>query len=153
MSSWTLFKLCIWGRDSHLLFQEFLWKSDISVLSYGNKSSWYKRYTSGYLDKFFVVLLPLLGAAVPVCIESYYSNVLRSLCTVGENERFQVFTEVNLVRSCPPVVFLGKGVLKIVALQLYWNHISAWVFSCKFAAYFQNTFLEDHLWRAASYLV
>ena len=24
--------------------------------------------------------------------------------------------------------------------QLYWNHTSAWVFSCKFAAYFQNTF-------------
>ena len=27
-----------------------------------------------------------------------------------------------------------------VALQLYWNRPSAWVFSCKFAAYFQNTF-------------
>ena len=27
-----------------------------------------------------------------------------------------------------------------VAKQLYWNHTSAWVFSCKFAAYFQNTF-------------
>ena len=25
--------------------------------------------------------------------------------------------------------------------QLYWNHTSAWVFSGKFAAYFQNTFL------------
>ena len=27
-----------------------------------------------------------------------------------------------------------------VALQLYWNHTSAWVFPCKFAACFQNTF-------------
>ena len=27
-----------------------------------------------------------------------------------------------------------------VAKQLYWNHTSAWVFSCKFAAYFQNTY-------------
>ena len=27
-----------------------------------------------------------------------------------------------------------------VAKQLYWSHTSAWVFSCKFAAYFQNTF-------------
>ena len=27
-----------------------------------------------------------------------------------------------------------------VALQLYWNCTSAWVFSCKSAAYFQNTF-------------
>ena len=36
-----------------------------------------------------------------------------------------------------------------VALQLYWNHASAWVF-CKFAAYFQNTFSQEHLWVAAS---
>ena len=28
-----------------------------------------------------------------------------------------------------------------VALQLYWKHTPAWVFSCKFAAYFQNTLL------------
>ena len=27
-----------------------------------------------------------------------------------------------------------------VALQLYWNRTLAWVFSCKFAAYFQNAF-------------
>ena len=27
-----------------------------------------------------------------------------------------------------------------VEVQLYWNHASAWVFSCKFATYFQNTF-------------
>ena len=28
----------------------------------------------------------------------------------------------------------------IVAKQLYWNHTSEWVFYCKSAAYFQNTF-------------
>ena len=28
-----------------------------------------------------------------------------------------------------------------VALQIYWSHTSAWMFSCKLAAYFQNTFL------------
>ena len=37
-----------------------------------------------------------------------------------------------------------------VALQLYWNRASAWVFSCKFAAYFQNIFSNEHLWTAAS---
>ena len=37
-----------------------------------------------------------------------------------------------------------------VALQVYCNRTSAWVFSCKFAAYFQNTFLRKHLWMAAS---
>ena len=36
------------------------------------------------------------------------------------------------------------------AKQLYWNHTSAWVLSCRFAAYFQNNFSEEHLWRAAS---
>ena len=37
-----------------------------------------------------------------------------------------------------------------VAKQLYWNRTSAWVFSCKFDAYFQNTFSQEHLWVAAS---
>ena len=30
------------------------------------------------------------------------------------------------------------------------NRRTAWVVSCKFAAYFQNTFLWEHLWMAAS---
>ena len=37
-----------------------------------------------------------------------------------------------------------------VAKQLYWDRTLAWVFSCKFAAYFQNTFSLEHLWVAAS---
>ena len=37
-----------------------------------------------------------------------------------------------------------------MAKQLYWNHTSARVFPCKFTACFQNTFLKEHLWRAAS---
>ena len=46
---------------------------------------------------------------------------------------------------------MPKCDLNKVAKQLYWNRTSAWVFSCKFAAYFQNTFLFEHLWRAASF--
>ena len=70
-------------------------------------------------------------------------------------------------RSSLPEVFLRKSVLKIcseftvehpcqkcdfnkVALQLYWNRTSAWGFYCKFAAYFQNTVLPKHLWKAVS---
>ena len=41
----------------------------------------------------------------------------------------------------------------ISALQLYWNHTPAWVSSCKFAAYLQNTFFEEHLWMVVSVLV
>ena len=40
-----------------------------------------------------------------------------------------------------------------VALQLYWNRTSAWVFSCKFAAYFQNTFSSERLWTTASVIL
>ena len=35
-------------------------------------------------------------------------------------------------------------------LQLSWNRTSAWVPSCKFEAYFQNTFSQEHLCLAAS---
>ena len=38
----------------------------------------------------------------------------------------------------------------IFAMQLYWNHNSAWLISCKFAAFLQNIFAEEQLWRAAS---
>ena len=34
--------------------------------------------------------------------------------------------------------------------QIYWNHTLAWVFSCKFAAYFEKTFSTEHLWMAPS---
>ena len=40
-----------------------------------------------------------------------------------------------------------------VAKQFYWTHTSdtsAWVFSCKFSTYFQDTFLWEQLWRTAS---
>ena len=38
-----------------------------------------------------------------------------------------------------------------VEKQLFWNHTLAWVFSCKFAAYFQNIyFFWEQLWCAAS---
>ena len=53
--------------------------------------------------------------------------------------------------SNPPEVFLGKDVLKIwimskchfnkFVLQFNWNHTLAWMFSSKFAAYFQSTFV------------
>ena len=34
--------------------------------------------------------------------------------------------------------------------QLYWNCTSVWMFSCKFAAYFQNTFSQEQFRTAAS---
>ena len=42
---------------------------------------------------------------------------------------------------------MPKCDLNKVALQLYWNHTSAWVLACKFA------FSWEHLWRATSKLM
>ena len=69
-------------------------------------------------------------------------------------------------RSSQAEVFVVKGVLKIcsrftgehscwsvisITLQsTHWNHTLVWLFFSKFAAYFQNTFLWEHLWSAAS---
>ena len=60
------------------------------------------------------------------------------------------FTAVLIFRSSRPELFLGKCVLKICIKftgehNTYWrsaisNLTSAWVFSCNFAAYFQNNF-------------
>ena len=62
-------------------------------------------------------------------------------------------------RSGHSEVFLRKGVLKICS-KFTGEHLcrsgisidctSAWVFSCKFATYFQNTFSTKHLWMAVS---
>ena len=65
---------------------------------------------------------------------------------------------MELVISKPPEVFLGKRVLKICSKftgkhpcqSVTSNDTSAWGFSFKFAAYFQNTFSYEHLRRAAS---
>ena len=67
----------------------------------------------------------------------------------------------EFIRSSRPELFLVKGVLKICSsyrgtpmakcdFKKVALHTSSWVFSCKFAAYFQNTF--EHFWVAASSL-
>ena len=64
---------------------------------------------------------------------------------------------LKMYRSNPPEMFLWKGVLKLCSKftrkhpyqsvisikllkQLYWNLSLTWLFSCKFATYFQNSF-------------
>ena len=37
-----------------------------------------------------------------------------------------------------------------VANQLYWNHTSAWVFSCTFSTYLQKSCFDEHLWGSTS---
>ena len=35
----------------------------------------------------------------------------------------------------------------LLFLEYIWRNTSAWVLSCKFTAYFQNTFSQEHTWR------
>ena len=50
-------------------------------------------------------------------------------------KRYSENIQQNYRSTLMPKCDFNKAVL-----QLYWNHTLAWVFSCKFAAYFQNTF-------------
>ena len=59
---------------------------------------------------------------------------------------------MNLILIPSKLVDIPKNVnlWRIFTMQLYWIQTSAWVISCKFAMFLQNTFSEQHLWRAAS---
>ena len=70
------------------------------------------------------------------CLKTYFQNhtsrgVLRKRCSENIQQIYR--------RTAMPMCDFNK-----IALQLYWNHTSAWVFFCKFTAYFQNTFSEEH---------
>ena len=56
----------------------------------------------------------------------------RGVCRKRYSENMQQTYKRTLMSKCD---------FNKVAKQLYRNHTSAWVFSCKFAAYFQNTLL------------
>ena len=82
---------------------------------------------------------------------------LEKLCN-GLMEYFKLNSILdNFLSKLPPNKWLQtKQILEIFrsshpnAMQLYWNRTSAWVFSCKFSAYFQNSFDLEHLWVAVS---
>ena len=91
----------------------------------------------------------------------FYVGILRLTTDLNRKYRTRSYN-----RSRAPEVFMQKGILKIgskffrrtsmakcnfnkVVKQLYWNHTLAWVFSWKFAAYFQNIFSQEQLWRDA----
>ena len=51
-----------------------------------------------------------------------------------------LFQTQNFFQTCHMKLRLPVILRLLIALQIYWNRTSAWVLSCKFAAYFQNTF-------------
>ena len=59
------------------------------------------------------------------CHKQAYWGVPRKTCSANMQQIYR--------RTPMPTCDFNK-----VALELYWNRTSAWVFFCKFAAYFQN---------------
>ena len=61
----------------------------------------------------------------------------------------QTLFQSSFVKSSPVEVLLGKGILKqcskFTGKHPFRSAIRAWVFSCKIAASFQNTFIQEHL--------
>ena len=104
--------------------------------------------------QFFEILQKYTKRSSPNFQKQPSRGILRKRCTENIQQIFrrQPMPKCDLIKLlCNPEVFLGKAVLKICnALELYWNHTSTWVFSCKFATYFQNSFSWERLWVAAT---
>ena len=65
-----------------------------------------------------------------------FENRFEKMSSILEKFQDSVKThEIRQTRSSTPEVFLGGKFIVYVALQLHWNHTSAWGFSCKFAAF------------------
>ena len=94
---------------------------------------------------------------IPNNIESFENNRNHRRSTGFEQFRSshsEVFLEKHVLKICAK--FTGeqpcRSVISIlVAKQLTLRYTLVQVFSCKFSAYFQNTFSLEHLWWAASY--
>ena len=89
--------------------------------------SFYYRFISGQTSNIFLNALKARFDLL-LCIRKQPSRgVLRRKCSEDMQQNY---------RRTP----MSKYDFNKVALQLYWNSTVTWVFSCKFAAYFQNTF-------------
>ena len=137
-----------------LVFSTFFYLQEISMASALNRSSRLERY---------------LNFVVRSCLNCSFNNCVSQLVIYHLDTH--ILSLVNLsfflilsIQKQLSEVFLQKGVPKICSKFSWkhpcrilknpsWNHTSAWLFSCKFAAYFQNTFSWEYLSWAASLLI
>ena len=110
-------------------------------------------------SQFLKKLLKFAHFFIARCLDERFWDLLYFAC-------LNSIQSIAIFRSSRPDVFLGrcsenvkqiywrtrmlKSDFNKVSLQIYWNHTLALAFSCKFAAYFQNTFSKEHIWTAAS---
>ena len=67
-------------------------------------------------------------------------GVLRKSCSKNMQKLYRRTPMLKCDFNKVPLQLMLKCDFNKVALQLCWNHTWVWVFSCKLAAYFQNTF-------------
>ena len=89
--------------------------------------SFYYRFISGQTSNIFLNALKARFDLLLWIQKQPSRGVLRRKCSEDMQQNY---------RRTP----MSKYDFNKVALQLYWNSTVTWVFSCKFAAYFQNTF-------------
>ena len=131
-----------------------LWFRDLNFLK-----QWYKPVAVFHCTKNEVIeeifdgkLHFLWGLLMNVRSEKNHENATKHLCWSPQKQRPRgvhmksCFENMQQIYRRTP---MPKCDFSKVALQLYWNRTSPWVFSCKFAAYFQNNFSQEHLWVAA----
>ena len=105
-------------------------------------TTWYQQYLLSWILLYYSCLvstMPLLFSAD--VIKEYQKHPSRGVLRKRYFENMQQIYRRTAMPKCD---------FTKVALQPYWNRTSAWVFFCKFAAYFQSTFSQEHLWMAAS---
>ena len=111
--------------------------------------TWLCKKTSMFLKIYFKIYAfqPHLIEYISFCTKLFcFTSEGQNLPSRGDlRKRYSEITQQIYRRIPVPKCDLNK-----IVLQLHWNRTSSWVFSCKFAAYFQNTFLQKHLCRAAS---
>ena len=159
----TIFRFLFWKYWEFQMSQNFWAKNEIDLDRHYIVLSLLKSRSSRSSKTFFKIGGERSCRNLNVSIATFIVTELSLSSKSWKDDDLLLYIILNalscirfvLCRSVHPKVFLGKGVLKIcnkiywrtliprcdfskVALQLYWNHTSAGLFSCKFAAYFEN---------------
>ena len=90
------------------------------------------------------------GESINIFISLYYKKCLRE--NIIQKQPFKDVIKESYSENMQQIYRrtpMPKYDFNKVAMQIYWSHTLAWVFSCKFAAFFQNTCSQEHLLMAA----
>ena len=77
------------------------------------------------------------------CFKTRYTKIIIQHLTLFQKQPLRGLLKKKCSENMQQIyrrIPMPKCDFNKVAKQLYWNRTSAWVFSCKFTAYFQNIF-------------